>query len=340
MLLIDAVYIHESGGKALLEYLITELKKNQRSFFLLLDKRMEAKAEKIIANVPYSFIEPTEKNRRRFYLHLPKGIDVVLCFANVPPPVHIIEISVFVFMQNVLLLADFADRNLHSFVSKIQFYLKKCYIRFLNKANYQWLVQTPSMQFRLESAIGVLPTKIHVTPFFAESYSLPSAGKHDSFKFIYVADGVPHKNHNILLEAWLLLKEKYGDTPELHLTVPDTYPVILNKIALLSQKGLRIHNHGVCTYNELNRLYAECGYLIFPSLAESFGLPLLEASMAGCGVLASDLPFVYEIVIPTNVFDPYNKEMIVKSVRDAMQSIPKSNLVISNHYKQLIQLLK
>ncbi len=339
MLLIDAVYIHESGGKVLLEYLVAELKKKDCSFYLLLDNRLESKVANIIADTSFLFVAPGERSRKTFYRKLPGEIDTVFCFANVPPPIRLHNIRVFVFMQNVLLLANYGDRNLYPVGSKIKFLLKKFYIRFLNKATYQWVVQTPSMQAKLQSAIGVLPTQIHVIPFFPELSNHVSYGKHDNSKFIYVADGVPQKNHGTLLDAWLILKEKYQLIPELHLTVPDKYTVITNRIDALAEKGVCIINHGICTPSDLGTLYAECGYLIFPSLAESFGLPLLESAMAGCGILASDLPFVYDVVKPMKVFEPLDAEAMTTIVRESMHKVPESTVVITNECDKLLDLL-
>jgi glycosyltransferase involved in cell wall biosynthesis len=55
-------------------------------------------------------------------------------------------------------------------------------------------------------------------------------------------------------------------------------------------------------------------FLIFPSLAESFGLPLLEAANAGCKILAADLAYVYDIIVPTDVFNPLEVESILLAV--------------------------
>jgi glycosyltransferase involved in cell wall biosynthesis len=46
---------------------------------------------------------------------------------------------------------------------------------------------------------------------------------------------------------------------------------------------------------ELRELYEGAGALVFPSLAEGFGLPVLEALGAGLPVVASDLPVLHEV---------------------------------------------
>ena len=49
------------------------------------------------------------------------------------------------------------------------------------------------------------------------------------------------------------------------------------------------------TDEELIAAYQHCEALLFPSAAEGFGLPVLEAMAAGCPVLASDLPAHNEV---------------------------------------------
>jgi glycosyltransferase involved in cell wall biosynthesis len=57
----------------------------------------------------------------------------------------------------------------------------------------------------------------------------------------------------------------------------------------------RLEFTGAVTEEEKNTLYAGCRALVFPSLAEGFGLPVLEAMSAGKPVFISDLTSLPEI---------------------------------------------
>jgi len=46
---------------------------------------------------------------------------------------------------------------------------------------------------------------------------------------------------------------------------------------------------------EIDHIYGRCRALVFPSLMEGFGLPLVEARTRGCPVIASDLPVFMEV---------------------------------------------
>ena len=55
--------------------------------------------------------------------------------------------------------------------------------------------------------------------------------------------------------------------------------------------------------------------MVFPSLAESFGLPLVEAMAAGCPVAAADRPYAREVAGPAAVyFDPLDPRALAECV--------------------------
>ena len=62
-----------------------------------------------------------------------------------------------------------------------------------------------------------------------------------------------------------------------------------------SPENLKVEYLGQLKNEELIKHYAVSKYLIFPSLKESFGLPLVEGFQSGCIILASDLRFVHEV---------------------------------------------
>jgi glycosyltransferase involved in cell wall biosynthesis len=72
---------------------------------------------------------------------------------------------------------------------------------------------------------------------------------------------------------------------------------------------------GRVTDEELHALYGKAEALIFPSLYEGFGIPLLEAMSVGCPVLASDIPVTREVCGNAAVF--FNPRD-TRSMADAM----------------------
>jgi glycosyltransferase involved in cell wall biosynthesis len=66
-------------------------------------------------------------------------------------------------------------------------------------------------------------------------------------------------------------------------------------LALEKELGGQIHELGYVDDADLPSLYREAQLFVFPSLAEGFGLPLLESLASGTPVLCSDIPVFHEI---------------------------------------------
>jgi hypothetical protein len=341
MLFIDAVYIHESGGKALLEYFIEKLIKQRKDFFILFDERLTSFCIHQLSPNQYQFVTASERSRRKVYKSVSNRATTIFCFANVPPPIQILKIPVFIYFQNVLLLSRFFDDNHYSIGSKFILLAKRSYIQWMNQPTYHWIVQSERVKQELSYRLSVNKNQVHVLPFFREEVPVQH-NAHQINKFIYVADGVPQKNHTVLLQAWEYLQDRYQLTPELHLTIPARFTELIASIQQLQHRGIKIINHGVLDKAELNLLYQECGYLIFPSLRESFGLPLIEAVQAGCGVLASNLSFVADVITSSASFNPNDYKEIADLVADIVihQKRLPSYLTIQNQIPELIEKLQ
>lgn len=115
--------------------------------------------------------------------------------------------------------------------------------------------------------------------------------------FIYCGAIDPRKNHLMLLEVWQRLHARLGPaTPRL---------VIAGSAAAAGGEILRaLQNCGDLrpyvivasglTSPALRRLLAHARALVFPSLAEGFGLPVIEALTLDTPVILSDLPALRE----------------------------------------------
>jgi glycosyltransferase involved in cell wall biosynthesis len=342
MILIDAIYINKSGGKVLLELLLETIYKIRKdSAVFLLDKRFRSESITKYNTEQIIFLEPSEKSRKEYYSNLPLKIKSILCFANVPPPITIISIPVYIYFHNALLLKS-SGMN-HSPISNFRFLVKRLYIRYKNKRNYSWIVQTPGMKKLLSGKLGIRNDSINLIPFYNID-RIKGINKQVSInnnKFLYVADGVQQKNHLNLLKAWEIIDNTTNCKLELHLTVPDSFTALINRVGKLNKSGVKIINHGYCNEQELIKLYSSCNYFIFPSLSESFGLPLIEAAAAGCEIVASDLPYVYDVVKPLKVFNPYEVSSIVNIVLEVVNNpgIRITEILIKNKIHKLLNML-
>jgi glycosyltransferase involved in cell wall biosynthesis len=66
---------------------------------------------------------------------------------------------------------------------------------------------------------------------------------------------------------------------------------------------------------DVPRLYRDSDLFVFPSIAESFGHPLVEAMASGLPILASDIPVCREICGEAAIyFDPFNAKSLAEAI--------------------------
>jgi glycosyltransferase involved in cell wall biosynthesis len=133
--------------------------------------------------------------------------------------------------------------------------------------------------------------------------------------FLYVGNAYPHKNLNRLLQAYKTLKQNVY----LVLVVKkDYFYERLKRKANdlnLSERVIFLHD---IKDGELSGLYRKAIALVFPSLMEGFGLPVLEAMANNCLVLASDIPSLKEICLDSAIyFNPHDIQDIAEKMNEA-----------------------
>jgi len=104
-------------------------------------------------------------------------------------------------------------------------------------------------------------------------------------------------------------------------------------------KKLKVHNNirlmGHVSREDLLSLYNHAEFFVYPSFYEGFGLPVLEAMMAKCPVIVSNVSCLPEVVIKNYQYlvDPYSIDDIRKKMED-MAMLPRSErkkLVLKNY---------
>lgn len=106
----------------------------------------------------------------------------------------------------------------------------------------------------------------------------------------------PRKNQQVLLEALSFLwKQSFpGRLALVGRVNPHFGKETLALVKKLKKAGFPLEYHGQVDDQKLITLYQESRCLIFPSLAEGCGLPVLEAMWQGLPVLANRIPSVVE----------------------------------------------
>jgi len=318
MLLFDALYINNSGGKVLLDYLISELNKSTHNVFYLLDNRCNGSypflpAEKTL------YLEASLLNRHKFYKKNKQRFSKILCFANIPPTVKL-NIPVYTYFHNLLLIQQPPS---YPFKNKIKARMKGMLIKALKNYTDYFIVQSGNVKDELCSSIKLSKEKCLVIPFY-RTVHIDQKFAEKRNEFVYISNGNPHKNHSALIKAWQILKDQKNIDLPLHLTITDSYPALIEQIQNLNSEGYKIYNHKEVDVKQLFRI---CKYSIYPSLIESFGLGLIESIDTETELIAADLPYVDAVVKPLEKFNPNNAQSIADAVCRAIQN--SSNKLIS-----------
>lgn len=131
--------------------------------------------------------------------------------------------------------------------------------------------------------------------------------------FLYVGNFYPHKNVEILIEAFRKVNNK-------KLILVGKRDFFSKRIYLLISKyGLadRILIYDTATPSDLKYFYKNAEALIFPSFSEGFGLPIIEAAYLNCPIITSNIE-VFKEIVPDNkyFFDPNNVSELVKIISE------------------------
>ena len=282
-----------------------------------------------------TWVAPKIVNRIRAEISLSDGCsesDVVVCL-NSLPPLFKFRGSVIVFMQNRNLIEKYSLK-VFKLRQAARIMVERGIGFFLRHRVDEYIVQTNCFKRDVEdwytSSSKSHKPDVNVLPFMkgiaAKGNSSPEVRK-KTWDFIYVGDALGHKNHITLFDAWAELARQ-DIFPSLALTIDLSEKELLSKIEDLKSMGVKITNLGTLTHEDIIEKYQECGALIYPSLRESFGLPLVEASSLGLPILASELDYVHDVCRPTGTFDPNSFRSITRAVKAFLtidESIPAIN---------------
>jgi glycosyltransferase involved in cell wall biosynthesis len=148
--------------------------------------------------------------------------------------------------------------------------------------------------------------------------------------FFFVGDNRPHKNINRIIQAYCILREKLGaECPPFVFAGPN-FDVFHRKYQFKKySKGLVFC--GPVLEPTLIGLYKQALALVYPSLYEGFGLPILEAMAMGVPVITSNCSSMPEVAAQAAIqIDPHDANQLA----NAMMRIVKNE----SERKRIIQL--
>jgi len=197
--------------------------------------------------------------------------------------------------------------------------------RSLRRADYV-IADSRSTASGIQDYYHLNPAKIGVvypgSPFLSESKSLPFSvdenlpGKY----FLFVGTLEPRKNLKAILSAFALLD---AESEDIHLVMVGNIgwkkKEVMNLMSMHRHRR-RLHLMGYVDDDRLAVFYQKAFCLLYPSLYEGFGFPILEAMSYGVPVITSNVSSMPEVagdaaflIDPNNIKELYNAMNMILS---------------------------
>lgn len=101
MVLIDALYINTGGAKVILDSIIVELNRRNKlnNYYFLFDDRLSFDSYALLNNSNFTLLKPSLNSRLNFYNKNLNIFTKIVCLANLPPPINISKVPVYIFFS-------------------------------------------------------------------------------------------------------------------------------------------------------------------------------------------------------------------------------------------------
>lgn len=139
--------------------------------------------------------------------------------------------------------------------------------------------------------------------------------------FLYPANFWPHKNHEALLQSFLIARNN-GLAPDVKLVLtgnPDHRQHTIKELAQRLTLSASVVIPGFVDEGQFEAVLSGCAAVIFPSLFEGFGLPIIEAMAVGRPVACSRVTSLPEVADDAALmFDPRTPSAIASAMTRLM----------------------
>ncbi|MDN3690733.1 glycosyltransferase family 4 protein [Cyclobacterium jeungdonense] len=163
-----------------------------------------------------------------------------------------------------------------------------------------------------------------------ETYALPKTF------MLFLGNTDPKKNLKGVLKSLALLESANVAFPVL--VMPDIGEEVLQ--SMLSEIGAplllsKIHLTGYIPNEDLPAIYSQAVLFLYPSLRESFGLPILEAMACGCPVITSNTSSMPEVAgNAAMLIDPFDPESIRQGIEQLLNNEEiREKLIAKGHQR-------
>lgn len=235
----------------------------------------------------------------------------------------------------VLSIHDLQFRTYPQYFSRV----KRAYLSAVipSSARRAAMVAVPSEYVRgaVVSAYGIAAERVAVVPHGIEPGLVDSVtsapelrekyGLGDGPVIVYPAVTHPHKNHRFLLE---MMRTHWKD-PDLRLVLTGGEGLAEAEVAAATDP--RVRRVGRVSAADRNGLLAMADAMVFPSLYEGFGAPMIEAMVLGAPVICGDATCMPHVVGDAGLVRPLTAE----SWADVLDEVRtrRAELVAAGHLR-------
>lgn len=343
--IVNALRIHSGGGLVYVSFLHNQIDKKNN--FIFLDYRIKHKLKKF----NYARTIYIKNNlsgwclifllRSKFYMK--NLIDYKLfnksnklseyCINGYPPFIRFpfVKSKISILCQNKLIFTS--DIKYFNFFQKMKYlYFYRILFVLCLKNNDNLIVQTQTMKkivkYKFQNQNVYLEDKywrnLEISNFFnglnnSENKNIKEIKSpipnfiESQLTFFYPSAFYPYKNHKNLIYAFKEISKNFGNKIQLILTLSkDDLPYSMRSFNF-------IYYTGKLNIIDIHEIYQRVDFLIFPSLLESLGLPLIEAKLYDLPIICSRRDYVFDVCKPLLTFDPENIDEIRKSIQEAVK---------------------
>ena len=241
------------------------------------------------------------------------------------PPIFKMNSYIYCCFQNSnIFFYSNNNRNFFNWLLSLDF-LRFIFFKIFKKNVNMWIVFSPiAKNLLIKSGINDIDIK------YIALFNLKKKNKIKKkiYDLIYPASLMEHKNHKNLILALIILS-LINIRPKVLLTLTKDEIKKFKFINLIKKHKLDIVFKRFTNKN-MNNAYSNSKVLIYPSLNETVGLPILEAAENNLIIITAKLPYAYQFVTPNLTFDPLDPKEIANKIKFALSKNIKSSPLIDN----------
>jgi len=325
-ILINAVSLSTRGGASVVMEFIRDIKKQDTEdrFIFLVSDKLDISME---TNSKINIIGISKKELRDTVGNLQMKIDACINLQNTILPLNTRQ---FLLIHQAI---PFTNISLNDLGFKLFFKYKvllNLYWHFKVRCLEGIFVQSAAMKSSVNEKYRFPLNKIHVIrPSVKTSIQKPININSNmninidksKFSLIYVSSSDKYKNNERLIQAIDSYNLKNNKKVMLYLTIEGNDSENIKYLGKLQPEVL-------------NQLYPLMEGLVFPSLIETVGLPIIEAMNYNLPILVADKPYSRELLNPEEAifFNPNSIDKIEDGLREFIEKLNKGNYIQNYSY--------